>query len=252
MRIEDSNYDYISKYLKDYAKMLEYGIDGYYERRINNSNFYILYDLDIVGIVCVDNDKYLTCFYIFDEYLDNYLDYFLYSMNYLDINNILFTSKDEVLYGLLKSLNYEILDQSYNFIYPNKVDIEFDMILMNKENKHQVLELFEDFLVYNNVDIDNTKIYLHYDGNTLVSLGLYEYIKLYENKACIAMIVNPEYRLKGYGYKTIQYLVSVLQSKGITPNARCYYKNIASKNTLIKAGFVLSNKLLKIENIKST
>ena len=63
------------------------------------------------------------------------------------------------------------------------------------------------------------------------------------------MIVLENHRKKGYGVKTLKFLIKNLQERNKEVNARCWYYNEASRRTLLRAGFEESNLLLRVEEI---
>jgi RimJ/RimL family protein N-acetyltransferase len=84
----------------------------------------------------------------------------------------------------------------------------------------------------------------------MIAFGGLEPMELNDERFCISMIVNEKYRGRGYGSEVVKYLIEFLQLNDLQANARCYVKNELSKKTLLKAGMRISNKLLKVENIK--
>lgn len=235
-----TNNDLTLSLYRDYIQLLGYGIDGYVERLIRQSDTYLIEDLGFFSVY----EQTLVGLHFFDQDVQTYKKYLDAILSEFDIDTILFPSNDKVLMTLYSS--YDVLDQAYNYLYPNPVKTDFKMKVATASDKEGIYDVFGAFLNYNEVPYDDTIIYYHKENDDFVSLGFYEKY-LIDNRACVAMIVNEQYRKKGYGTKTLHFLVQELQQKNIKVNARCYVLNHASRKTLLKAGFIDSNKLLKIE-----
>lgn len=221
------------------------GVNGYLERRILESQSFLIVDEQVVGICSIDEENWLTGFYIRKEFHEKYETYFNLVMTLKKIKNIYMTSKDAKLFKVVQKRDYFSEIHSYNFKYENPFPIDFKMELVPQEETDKLLSVFSDFLEYNDVDLNHIDLYLHSIGEEMIALGFYIPFKII-NRACVAMIVNPEYRNQGYGVKTLQFLGNLLDAKGIPINARCWVKNELSKATLLRAGYEITSETLKI------
>ena len=224
---------------KNYIQLLGYGIDGYLERLILQSDTFLIEDLGFFSI----NENTLVGFHLYEGNPDLYKQFIKDIIDDYQVEKILFPSNDDVLVKALS--DYDIKDQAYNFIYPNTCESDFEMILATKQDKESILNTFGEFLEYNEIVYEENELF-YYKEDDIVCLGLFEQYTI-DNRACVAMIVNEKYRKKDYGTKTLKFLVKELQHRNIKVNARCYVLNEASKRTLEKAGFIHSNTLLKID-----
>ena len=125
------------------------------------------------------------------------------------------------------------------------------MELAKSEDGIVLEEIFGDIITnYENKILNNQLYFSRDETGEIICLGAIEPMILSENKACIAMKVVASKRGKGYGVKIVQFLVQELHQKKYKVNARCWVKNEASKATLLKAGFNISNMLVKVEDMK--
>jgi len=169
------------------------------------------------------------------------------------IEKIIFSTKDERLTNEIKHLGLTVEYQAYNFVMKNEVTTNFKMKLATMDEYEVIHKTFTElpFMDYK-IKIPNKEVYISYDeqGN-LISIGILDPMLLPENRVCVGMEVVKSQRNNGYGTKTIEFLVQLLQQQQIGINARCYYYNHPSKKTLLKSGFEVSNLLLRVESLIS-
>ncbi len=232
-----------------YLDELVYGIDGYYERRIINAECFMIEDDDVLGICAIDGE-WLTGLYIFATHRNKYHEIFSFVLRQ-GIKKILMTTKDDLLMHEIKQRGYMTEQQAYNFIYREKCTTDFQMQPATINDHDRINELFIDFITQGEIKLKENELFVFYnDTGELVSMGVIDPYIMKPSKACVGMAVNEKYRRQGYGVKTLQFLVKYLQSKNMEINARCWYKNTASRKTLLKAGFELTNELIRIEYVK--
>ena len=90
-------------------------------------------------------------------------------------------------------------------------------------------------------------LFLGYQDDELVAIGVAERSQLAADYASIGMFVLAERRRQGYGTATIRALIAHCQTAGLTPIAGCYYYNHNSKKTLEKAGMYSKTRLFKVQ-----
>src|SRR5579872_4323133 len=100
--------------------------------------------------------------------------------------------------------------------------------------------LFRTATISDNLDVPESQLPAHgvveVDGKVVAKGGiLFHYNPPYGD---IYMEVNEEFRRRGLGSYLVQELKRVCYERGNIPSARCNPKNIASRKTLQKAGFV--------------
>jgi len=257
LKLEKISYKKALPIYKEYYNRFKQGIDGYYEKIILNGDHYNLVDEVTVGIVSI-NENQLTGFYIFDNGSPKYSEYFTYVLNQDIIKRIMFSTIDKRLYKEIQDRKLKIEFQAYNFIFNSEINTKFRMEFASKDQLKFIEDNFLDFIensIGSSIEsfskkIEKSEIFIGYDSNdNPISMGVIEQMLLNPSKYCLGMIVLENQRRKCYGIKTLQYLIKYLKDNNREVNARCWYYNEASKKTLLKAGFKVSNLLLRVEDI---
>lgn len=240
------------KLYKKYYQELTYGIDGYHERMIVDGDSYLLFDNDInVGIFSVHEERGWTGFYIHPEYRNNYSNYFSYVLSTSLFDKMMFSTRDTILFDEVTSRGYETTMQAYNFKVGEFIDTDYQMELATLDRVDEYKKVFDNFIKDYNKEIENKQLYIKYDGNNNpICLGGFEPMILPENKACVYMKVAESHRRQGHGVNIVKFMIRVLKEQGIEANARCWYQNTNSRKTLNKSGFVESNLLIRVLDLK--
>ena len=246
MKIVNAKQKQIEEYYKQYFQEIPRGINGYLEKRILSSSSFLIVDGDIVGIFSVDDDLFLTGFYLIATERERYSELLSFVIEKKGIKSIYMSTEDKKLLKEINRRDYIIETHTYNFSFDIECISNFDMVLVSVEEVEDLIPYFGEFLEYNNVDPYTKKMYIHVEGGEPICLGFYEKYKLI-NGACVAMIVNPKYLNQGYGTKTLQFLISHLQKGNINVTARCWVQNIASKKTILRAGFTQTSEVIKVK-----
>lgn len=240
----------IDRYI-DYYNEINGGIDGYYEKTILEANIYEIIDEVAIGCFSIHEERGLTSLYVYPMFKGRYKEIFDYVLKLQLFNNILFTSNDSMFLSEIENEKLDYAVQAYNFISDKTVISELKMQETKSDDNLCVLETFGDFVSYNNMNLDNTKSFLYKIDGDIVCFGALEPLRLNSKRFCISMIVNENYRRKGFGTKTVEFLISHLQSANLEVNARCYVLNDTSRKTLIKSGLTISNILYRIDDINN-
>lgn len=238
--------DILLKYQKYYNE-INGGIDGYYEKTILKADIYEVIDQSVVAYFSIHSTRGLTSLYVLEQYKVAYDMIFDFVITLPLFSNIMFTENDiQFLNHIQKSgIRYEI--QAYNFKATKPIISSINMKPTTKIDHDKVMNKFVDFIEYNDILLDDIESFIYEINSELISFGAIQPLRLNENKYCISMIVNDNYREKGFGTETVKYLVEYLQKKNLDCNARCYIHNEASRKTLLKSGLVISNLLYKVE-----
>lgn len=113
--------------------------------------------------------------------------------------------------------------------------------LADKDDLQSII-MVNDTFFENEDEVDyflrKKNLYLFYNKEILIGVGLIHKINEYGNFCDIGMLVNPDFRKKGYGTEIISVLVDICKLNGMIPVCGCGVDNIASKKTLEKAGFI--------------
>jgi len=237
------------KIYRKYLQEIGFGIDGYYETTMIDEKCYFLFENVNKGVISIHEERGLTGFYIFKEYIDEYETLLDYVLSLREVTKMLFTDCDRQLFKSIQKRGFKIEMQAFNFGLEKTIDTDYKMELAIVENIELYIRVFGDFVLDYKRRIDNNELYIKYDSNGYpISLGAYEPMILNPKKACVSMKVSNKYLRKGYGLQTVLFIIKTLQDKGIEPNARCWYLNEISKKTLLKSGFKVSNHLLRVES----
>lgn len=244
MRYEKTTKEKVLKHYKDFYRQIGGGIDGYYETTIFDADLYYIYDEEIIGCFSVHETRGLTSLILLDNTLD-YSDVFTYVLGLNLFNKLLFTEKDVKFFNEVKSrgISYEI--QSYNFDAEKDIESDLDMMLLAKSDIPKVMEIFGEFIRYNNMDLEKIDSFVYKDRDYFVGFGGLEPMDINPDRYCLSMIVSNLYKRQGYGARIVKFLISYVHSKGKEINARCYVKNEISKKTLLNSGMRISNYLYK-------
>lgn len=233
----------------NYYKSINGGIDGYYERTILDGQLFTVIDEEVTAYFTLHEERGLTSLFVLPEYKEIYDDIFDYVLDSHMFNNLLFSENDSIFHIACKRRGLHVEIQAYNFEMNKSITSK---IILEKTNENIVKEFSNDvkeFIDYNHMDLKSIDSFYYKLNGDIISFGALEPLQLNPNRYCLSMIVNDDYRGKGYGYKTVQFLIEYLQQNKKEVNARCYVENTISKKTLLKSGMVISNVLYKVEGI---
>ncbi|WP_066498006.1 GNAT family N-acetyltransferase [Abyssisolibacter fermentans] len=240
---------------KEYIKTLVEPIDGYWETVvIDNSECYeIIRNDTIVGHFSVDKDKTLVQFYLSTEhyiYASDILKYFIE-------NNIVKTAyvstKEPDFLSVCLDYQKSVHSDTYLFTDNQNVNTEslefrnlsFRLALKSDINtiKTKCDVAFEGY--YEGL-INNNQLFVLYDDDTLLGIGEFRIMASNIHYADIGVVVAEEYRRKGMGTYIITKLKKHCYNNNLKPLACCDIKNIASKNTLQKSGFICNHRIIHV------
>ncbi len=245
MKIIPAKKEEVLSLYKKYYDELKYGIDGYYERTMLEGDNFLIIGEEVMGIYSVYEERGITGFYVLEKFKERYEEILSYVLDNTTETLLFMTNKDKLLLSEIDRRGYDCEIQSYNFFVKENITTEFTMTLANIDEVDEIEKIFGDFAKNYQEKITKKELYVKKDKlDKYICLGFYEPLTLDPNKACVAMKIVEDERKKGYGYKTVQFIIQTLQDKNITPNARCWVKNHASKKTLEKSGFINSNEVL--------
>jgi len=94
--------------------------------------------------------------------------------------------------------------------------------------------------------IQNNQLLVLYSGDILLGIGEFRIFKSDEQYGDIGMVVTEEYRKKGIGTYIITQLKEHCYRNNLKPMACCNPKNIASRKTLEKSGFIGNHRIINV------
>lgn len=247
----------IDKLRTNYFNTLISPIDGYWEMVvIGNSKLYeIIYDKKIVGYFSVTSRKTLVEFYISKEYYMYSEEIFKYIISSDMVADAEVSTKQPEFLSLCLDFHKEIHISSYLFTDAQKVKYELNHFenLCFRLAKNSDIEDLKDkcdsaFEGYYEELIKNNQLFVLYDDDILLGMGEFRIIKReHGGFGDIGMVVATEHRRKGVGTYIITKLSEQCYKNGVIPMAGCDSENIASKNTLTKAGLISEHRIINVK-----
>ena len=196
--------------VKQYYIDIKGGIDGYYEKTILDANIYAVEEGSIMAYFSVHEERGLTSLVVLPQYISKYTVIFNYVFDSSLFSKILFTENDKQFMENIreKGISYEY--QAYNFEVDTKIHTEYIMKPVMNEDINLIKLKFNEFIDYNNIDLNKTKTFYYSDSEDLISFGAIEPLRLDPNRYCISMIVSDKYRNKGVGTETVKGKVTMV------------------------------------------
>jgi len=241
--------------VKEYIKTLESPIDGYWENVvIGNSQCYeIIYDGKKAGHFFVDSHKTLVQFYIFPQYFVHAPQIFEYIIANDIVENAAVSTKEREFLALCLDYHKSISIDQYLFIDNKNTKYElanFKDISFRLANKNDIgiikMKCDPAFDGYYEELVENNQLFVLYSCDILLGIGEFRIFKSNDQYGDIGIIVTEEHRKKGVGTYIITQLKEHCYRNNLKPMACCNVKNIASKNTLEKSGFVSKHRIVNV------
>ena len=246
----------IEKLRANYSNTLTTPIDGYWENVVidNSACYEISYNKKIIGHFSVNAHKTLVEFYILKEYYTYSQEIFKYIIKSDMIEDAAVSTKQSEFLSLCLDFQKSVYVSSYLFTDTENKKYELDhyeniSFRLAKKSDIQAINIkceqrprgyYEEL-------IENDQLFVLYDGDILLGIGEFRISKTHHGQyGDIGMIVAEEHRRKGVGTYIIIQLKEHCYKKNIKPMASCDSKNIASINTLIKAGFISDHRIIYV------
>jgi hypothetical protein len=225
-------------------------IDSYYEDHIIESrHFEILLDNQKCGYCSVFEDTLLTQFSILDKFKDKAQGIFHEVLMQREIKEAYLSTSDKLLLILALDMQKEVEVQDYIFQPGGEIECRRDFFLRKavENDIPGIKKTDEGFFKNLEKNVASEELFIGLNGNTIVSYGIIEKSKMFDDLASIGMFVLKNERGNGYGALTIINLIKHCDSSNIRPVAGCFVKNEYSVNALKKAGMISMNRLLKVK-----
>lgn len=238
---------------KEYIKTLASPIDGYWENVVigNSQGYAIIYEGKKAGHFFVDSEKALVQFYILPDYFIYAPKIFEYVISSDIVESAAVSTKETEFLALCLDYQKSISTDCYLFTDSKKIRYELDgfkdvSFRLAKVNDIEAIKTKCDpaFEGYYEDLIRNDELFVLYSVDILLGIGEFRIIKSNERYGDIGMIVAEEYRKKGVGTYIITQLKEHCYRNNLKPIACCNIKNIASKNTLEKSGFISRHRIV--------
>ncbi|MTI49869.1 N-acetyltransferase [Sporosalibacterium faouarense] len=250
-KIRKSNLENIKEIMESGLSKHNSYFDSFLEDHIIKSNHYeILDDENNIGYFSIFEENLLTQFYMKDEYQHLSQEVFDKVRRYEQVNKAFVHTGDEFYLTHIIDYSRNIEPQAY-FFKDSKIEIPKDKILSDFSYKlatEQDIDIIKkhsgDFFDDVIEQVKKKQLYMGYKNNEVVSFGIIEKSKLYNNVASIGMFTASDKRKCGIGRNTLIHLKEVCYKNNIEPIAGCWYYNHNSKKTLQSAGMIGQSRLL--------
>jgi hypothetical protein len=238
-------YDDIKEFKKLYIQSLKGLLESSIEELIEHdtNTFLIEYESQIIGYCCIDTKGTIQQFYIIDGYIKFGAD-------------ILVNTRDRLFLSICLEFQKKITVNAYLFEDDKKVIIEipsFKNLEFRLASHNDIKAIYDacgnfyDYLHFTTEDsIKKGEIFVLYSNAILLGTGSVVTKKCNPPYAEIGMCVNKSYRCNNVGTYILTKLKEYCYENNLTPICNCSYKNIASKKTIEKSGFVSRDRIFKI------
>lgn len=224
-------------------------IDTYYEDHIiESTHFVIILNSKKCGYFSVFEHVLLTQFVIGEQYLPSAQEIFLEVLAISKAKEIYCSTSDKLLLLMSLDKQKEVIVQDFVFQpgFPQPGKPGFCLLKAEETDIPRIKNTDGGFFKNLENNIKNGELFIGRDSENIVSYGIIEKSRLFNDLASIGMFVFEDERGKGYGALTLINLIQQCQDSGIRPIAGCFVKNQYSVNALQKAGMISLNRLLKI------
>lgn len=240
----------------NYSNTLLTPIDGYWEKVVigNSTCYEISYNKKIVGHFFVDSHKTLVEFYIFKDYYIYSQEIFKYIIESDMVENAAVSTRQSEFLSLCLDFQKSLYVSAYLFTDADNKKHELyhcenlsfrlakkgDIKVINNKCESRPQEYYEEL-------IRNEQLFVLYEGDILLGIGEFRINRTHSGQyADIGMVVAEEHRRKGFGTYIIIQLKEHCYRKKLKPMASCDRYNVASKNTLLKAGFISEHRIINV------
>lgn len=239
----------------EYIKTLSGPIDGFWENVVIGTSecYEIIYDNNIAGHFFVDRDKTIVQFYVSKNYFIYSPEIFEYVTESNIVEKAAVSTKEPAFLSLCldyqKSLDVDmyLFNDNQNIVKElnsfNNISFRLAKIKDINTIKNKCDTAYEGY--YENL-IENNQLFVLYSSNTLLGIGEFRIIKSNTQYGDIGVVVAEEYRRKGIATYIITQLKKHCYNNNLKPMACCDIKNIASKKTLEKSGFIANHRIINI------
>ncbi len=225
--------------------------DSFLEDQIMKSKHYeILLGSKQIGYFSIFEGNKLTQFYLDKEFRYLSQQAFEKVMRFDHVHKASVPTSDEFFLSHVFDYSRKIEPGAYFFkdskreISRDKILSDFTCRLAEQKEIDLIREKAGDFFDDLERQVEEQQIYIGYLNDQVVSFGVIEKSRLYENVASIGMFTVSDNRQSGIGRNTILQLKKICYKEGITPIAGCWYYNHNSKKTLESAGMFAQSRLL--------
>lgn len=237
------------KYFSSLPSSQEY----YLEATIKNAEcISILYDNNIAGYALLDRYRILLEFFVSKNYMQQAESIF-----------DLLVEMKEIKYILCKSFDHNLLELSLQKKYPStiigilyrdtlseKLNYSEDLITRTIEDSDidAIMEINENvFTGKDNLQsyVQNKSAIIFEKFDELIGVGIYTKILKNKPETDIGVLVNRQFRNRGYGTQIIRYIHNLCIENNLKPQCGCAFSNVSSRRAIEKAGYIPNFRLIE-------
>jgi len=240
---------------KEYIKTIGVPIDGFWENVVIGTSkcYQIIHDKKLVGHFFVDANKTLVQFHVIKEYYTSRTEIFEYIIKSKKVRSADVSTKELEYLALCLDNQKSVEVHTYLFDDNQKITQELNGFskstfrLANKDDIDTIkINCDVAYDGYYEDLIENDNLFVLYNESCLLGIGEFRVITSNEQYGDIGVVVAEEYRRRGIGTFIINQLKEHCYNKELQPLACCEVENIASRNTMEKAGFITKHCILHI------
>jgi GNAT superfamily N-acetyltransferase len=213
------------------------------------------------GYFCLDTERCLLRFHLWENYLDRARDIFHWLLSTHSIQQALASTIEPLYFSLCLDFQKHMTPHTYLFqdhhpdvSVPN-LTIESTFRKATSSDLPEVVNFYQaniegagewipDFL---HRRIEQEELFLLYDQQTLAATGECIPSQKQIPYADLGMVVARTYRSKGLGSFMLTQLKKYCYETGLKPICSCEVTNLASRKAIEKAGFVSLQRIMQIE-----
>lgn len=246
------------KIIEDYISALVSPIDSFHEGVVipNSECYEIVYDEKEIGHFCVDVNKTLVQFYVSKQHFIHAPEVFQYLIKNDIAQKAIVSTKEPEYLGLCLDYQKGLELDVYLFSDMERRDYKLEgftnlCFRLAKNSDLDDIDPTRDpkFKGYYENLIENEQLFVLYDGTTLLGVGEFRRSSTHPEYGDIGMTVEEKFRRKGVGTYIITKLKEHCYNQNLKPMAGCNSKNLASKKTLEKCGFINNHRIIIVSFI---
>lgn len=256
LRFIKSDLKNIEPLFYEYLQTLTDVTDDFWEGDIIEADIYeIQKDESAIGFFSIANDKKLTSFYIYYDYLDKAQGIFKQILADYKIQTAFVTTCDKLFLNLCFDFHKKIEMQAYFFDGTKKIQVrepEYKREFISEIKPEEITELnskTENFFGIESPEAyikSGQKIFRLAENDEDLGYGVIFRKRLSPEYYDCGMVTLPEHRQKGVGRSLQIHMADIIRENGGIPVAGCLYNNINSKRTIESAGRFSNVRLLNV------
>ncbi len=228
--------------------------------------FAIRHGEELVGYVCIDGEDRLLQFYLDDADARHAQALFRRLIDGRLMRTAFVSTRNPCVLSLCMDVQQGVACQAYLFVDLAMVECPVQEMATPcfrqalPPDLDRLAAMCDDFFAPTATNLEKGKLYLlEQDGDgdadthdgEIVGAGLIETDDCHPpTTAAIGMFTHADFRCRGVGAHMIMRLKQRCYAMGYTPIAGCWYRNIASKQTLERAGMVTKDRILHVNFVK--